>query len=260
MSEDNSPRGDGREGVDANAADDRILDAPPAESPSLDQRVRERTLSRHESEPGLDLATNLGDRHVGTPPNPQTRSVTGGSHDAEEQRAEEERLKRSREAWDTLQGQKIAMMQAAERDLRILIEERKAKLDDLESINWELRQSERRRERMRLEEENKQRQAKLERRVYNEHVQKLEEERREHARQWALKRRQAEQDHEMPPTSFQRAYASSIAALNATLTINQTSTSAPQPPTVVSNVMLPDSASLNPSTLVGPQPPAQTPQ
>ena len=58
-----------------------------------------------------------------------------------------------------------------------------------------------------MEEEKEERQAELERRVYNEHVQKLEEERREHARQWALKRLQAEQDQEMPPTSFQRAYA-----------------------------------------------------
>ncbi len=202
LSEDNSPRGDGREGVEANAADDTILDAPPAESPRLDQRVRERTLSRHESEPGLNQDANLGDRHVGTPSNPRTRSVTGGSHDAEEQMAEEERIKRSREVWDSLQGQKIAMMRAAEMDLRILTEERQAKLNDLEMINEELRQSERRRERMRLEEEKEERQAELERRVYNEQVQKLEEERREHARQWALKLRQAEQDHEMPLTSF----------------------------------------------------------
>ena len=79
--------------------------------------------------------------------------MTGGGHDAEEQRAEEERLKRSREAWDSLQGEKIAMMRAPERDLKILTEERQAKLDDLERINEELRQSERRRERMRLEEE-----------------------------------------------------------------------------------------------------------
>ena len=92
--------------------------------------------------------------------------------------------------------------------------------------------------------------------MYNEHVQKLEVERREHARQWALKRRQAEQDHEMPPTSFERAYASSIAALNAALTMNHTSTSAPQPFTVVPNLMPPDSVSLNTSTSVGPQPPA----
>ena len=257
LSGDNSPRGDGREGVEANAADNTILDAPPAESPRLDLRVRKRTLSRQESEPGLDQATNLGDRHVGTPPNPRARSVTGGSHDAEEQRAEEERLKRNREAWDSLQGQKIAMMWAAERDLRILTEEQQAKLDDLKRINEELRQSEGRRERMRLEEEKEERQAELERRVYNEHVQKLEEERREHARQWALKRRQAEQDHEMPPTSFQRVYAPSIAALNAALTMNHTPPPlAPQPPTVVPNLMLPDSASLNPSTSVGPQPPA----
>ena len=137
----------------ANAADNTILDAPPAESPRLDQRMRKRTLSRQESEPGLDQASNLGDRHVGTQPNSRTRSVTGGSHDAEEQRAEEERLKRSREAWDSLQGQKVAMMRAAERNLRIITEERQAKLDDLERINEEPRQSEMRRERMRLEEE-----------------------------------------------------------------------------------------------------------
>ena len=104
--EDYSPR-DGRECVEANAADNTMLDAPPAESPRLDQRVRERTFSSHESEPGLDQAANLGDRHVGTPPNPRTRLVTGGSLDAEEQRVKEERLKRSREAWDSLHGQKL---------------------------------------------------------------------------------------------------------------------------------------------------------
>ena len=135
LSEDNSPRGNGREGVEANAADNTILHALPAESPRLDQRVRQRTLSRQESEPGLAQAANLGDRHVGTPPNSRTRSVTGGSHDAEEQRAEEVRLKRNRVAWDSLQKQKIAMMRAEERDLRILTEERQAKLDDLERIN-----------------------------------------------------------------------------------------------------------------------------
>ena len=139
-------------------------------------------------------------------------------------------------------------MRAAERDLRILTEERQAKLDDLERINEELRQSERRRERMRLEDDKEERQAELERRVYNEHVQKFEEERREHARQLALKHRQVEQDHEIPLTSFQRAYAFSIVALNAALKMNQTSTSAPQPLTVVPNMMLPDSAGLNPST------------
>ena len=47
------------------------------------------------------------------------------------------------------------MMQAAENDLRIHTDERQAKLDDLERINEELRQSERRRERMRLKEEKK---------------------------------------------------------------------------------------------------------
>ena len=99
--------------MEVNAAEDTILDAPPAKSPRFDQIVRERTLSRHESEPGLDQAANLGDRHVGTLPNPRTRSVTGGSHDAKEQRAEEERLKRSREGWDLQQGKKIAMMWAA---------------------------------------------------------------------------------------------------------------------------------------------------
>ena len=92
--------------------------------------------------------------------------------------------------------------------------------------------------------------------VYNEQVQKLEEDRKEHARQWVLKRRQAEQNHEMLVTSFKRAYAHSIAALNAARTMNQLLISAPQPPTVVPNLMLPDNAGLNPSTSVGPQPPA----
>ena len=87
-------------------------------------------------------------------------------------------------------------------------------------------------------------------------MQKLEEERREHARLCALKRRQVEHDHKSPLTSFQRAYAPSIASLNAALTMKQITTSAPQPPTVVLNLMVPDSFSLNPSTSVGPQPPA----
>ena len=65
--------------------------------------------------------------------------------------------KSAAEAWDSLQGQKIAMMRAAERDLRKLTEERKAKLDDLERINEELRQSERQRERIRLAEEKDER-------------------------------------------------------------------------------------------------------
>ena len=55
---------------------------------------------------------------------------------------------------------------------------------------------------MRLEEEKEERQAELERRAYNEQVLRLEEQRREHARQWALKRRQADQNQEMPLTSF----------------------------------------------------------
>ena len=66
------------------------------------------------------------------------------------------------------------MMRAEERNLRILTEERQAKLDDLERINEEIRQSERRREKMRLEEEKVERQVELERRVYNVQVQKLE--------------------------------------------------------------------------------------
>ena len=35
LSEENSPRGDGREGVEANAADNTILGAPPAKRPRL---------------------------------------------------------------------------------------------------------------------------------------------------------------------------------------------------------------------------------
>ncbi len=179
-----------------------MLDAPPVESPRLGNREPERTPARLESESGPDREANLGDRHVNFPLNPRTRSVTGGSHDSEERIADEERLKRSREAWDSLQGQKIAMIRAAERDLRIITDERQAKLDDLERINEELRQSERRRERMRLEEEKEERQAELERRAYNEQVHRLEEQRREHAKQWALKHRLADQNHEMPPRAF----------------------------------------------------------
>ena len=207
--------------VSSTASSASFVPNPLSKSNWLDQRVRERTLSRHESEPGINQAANLGDRHVGTPRNPRTRSVTGGSYNSEEQRAEEERLKRSREAWDSLQGEKIAMMRTAEKDLRILTKERQAKLDDLERVNEELRQSKRRRERMRLEEENKERQAELERRVYNEQVQKYEEEKREHARQLALKRRHYKQNYEVPLRSFLRAYAPTIAALYAALTMNQ---------------------------------------
>ena len=81
------------------------------------------------------------------------------------------------------------MMRAPERDLRILTDERQAKLDDFERINEKLRQLERRRERMIQEEEKEERQAKLERRGYNEQVLWLEEQRREHAKQWAFKQR-----------------------------------------------------------------------
>ena len=123
------------EGVETNAANNTILDAPPAKRPRLNQRVRETTFSSQESEHGLDQAANLRDRHVGTPTNLRTRSVTGRIHDAKEQRGEEERLKSSREAWDLSQGLKIAMMRAAEKDLRILTKERQAKLNDLERIN-----------------------------------------------------------------------------------------------------------------------------
>ena len=80
------------EEVEANAGDNMLFNASPAESPRSDQRVQERTLSKPESEPGLDQAANLGDRHVGTPQNPRTRLVTGRSHHSEEQRADEERL------------------------------------------------------------------------------------------------------------------------------------------------------------------------
>ena len=67
------------------------------------------------------------------------------------------------------------MMRATERDLRILTDERQAKFDDLKRINEELRQSERRRERMRLEEEKVERQAELERRADNKQVLSLDE-------------------------------------------------------------------------------------
>lgn len=73
------------------------------------------------------------------------------------------------------------MIWTTERDLRVLNEEMQAKLGDLENTNEDIRQSERRRERMRLEEENEEHQAELERRAYNEQVQRLEEQQREHA-------------------------------------------------------------------------------
>ena len=156
--------------------------------------------------------------------------MKSGIHESEEQRAQEERLKSQREAWDILQGQKVAIIRATERDLRVLNEERQAKLDELERINVKLRQSERRGERMRLEEEKEENQAELERRAYNE-VQRLEEQRREHAQHWALKRRQADQNQELPLTNFQRAYAPLIAVLNAALTMNQAPVRGPLPST-----------------------------
>ena len=105
VSERNSPRQDEREGEGVNAADDTMLDSPPAESPRSGQREQTQTPVKHESEPGLDREVNLGDRHIGTPRNPRTRSVTGESHKSEERIADEERLKRSRDEWDALQGQ-----------------------------------------------------------------------------------------------------------------------------------------------------------
>ena len=155
------------------------------------------------------------------------------------------------------------MMRATERDLRILTDERQAKFDDLKRINEELRQSERRRERMRLEEEKVERQAELERRADNKQVLSLDEQRREHATKWALKHRMADQNYEMLHTNFQRAYAPSIAALNAALIMNSVpvrgfspSTSVPHPLTGVPNPMIADSAGWNPTTSVGVQLPA----
>ena len=58
----------------------------------------------------------------------------------------------------------------------------------------------------------------------------------------------------MPLKSFQRANAPLIVALNAALTMNQTSTSAFQPPTEVPNPILLDCAGSNPSIWVGAQP------
>ena len=64
------------------------------------------------------------------------------------------------------------------------------------------------------------------------------------------------------PHELHRAYATSIAALNAALTMNQASvrgcspsTSVPHPLTVVPNTMPPDSAGSNPTTSVDAQPP-----
>lgn len=59
------------------------------------------------------------------------------------------------------------MIRAVENDLRILTDNKQAKLDDLERINSELRQSERRRERLRLDKNKEQQQVELKRRAYN---------------------------------------------------------------------------------------------
>lgn len=71
-----------------------------------------------------------------------------------------------------------------------------------------------------------------------------------HAQQRLWKCRKVEQNQEMPLTGFHSAHASSIVELNAVLTIYNLQISAPQPPTVVMNPLLPDGAGSNSSNFV----------
>ena len=87
-----------------------------------------------------------------------------------------------KKAWDSTQT-KGRYDPCDKNDLKVLNEERQAKLDDLKRINKKLRQSERRRMRMRLDEEKGEHQVELKRRAYNKQVQKLDKQRRKHAQQ-----------------------------------------------------------------------------
>ena len=80
---------------------------------------------------------------------------------------------------------------------------------------------------MRLEQVKEELQAEMKRKVYNEMTQRLEEERKKHAWQYALKRRQANQNYEMLLKSIQSTFATSIFVFNVFLILNQLSTSAP---------------------------------
>ena len=107
----------------------------------------------------------------------------------------------------------------------------------------------------RVEREEEEQRKDEERRAFDETTRRWEERRNKITRQVASEYERTDQ------SQVQRAYAPSIAALNAAHTTNQLllvgfpmQTSVFCPSIVVPNLMLPDSAGLNQATLVGTQP------
>ena len=99
------------------------------------------------------------------------------------------------------------------------------------------------------------------RRAYEEQVQRFQEQRREIKERVALEYPLDSQNPVQHPTNFQRAYPTSVVALNEALKTNQAPLHEPLPPTSASNpstvvqMLLPqDDTSLGLTTVVGTQP------
>ncbi len=79
-----SPRSDGGEGEEVNAADDTIHGASPAKSLGLSRQEQARSPSMHATERQPEVGANLEDRRGSPQRRPRDRPATGGRHNPED--------------------------------------------------------------------------------------------------------------------------------------------------------------------------------
>ena len=152
----NSPRSDGGEGEEGNAADDTIQGASPARSPRLTRQEQERLLLTHGPEREPEVEINLEDRRGSPQQRVRDRPATGERHNLEDP-AESERQRLGNETWEKNERANEAV-RATQRHVRALTDETQVATTNLENMNRKLefmRKKEERMTRLSLENERK---------------------------------------------------------------------------------------------------------
>ena len=151
-----SPRNDGGEGEEVNAAHDTIHGASPAISLWLSRQEQARSPSMHGTDRQPEVGANLEDRRGSPQRRPQDQPATGERHNPEDP-VESERQRPSNEAWEESQKANESV-RATQRHLRAITDETQVATTNLENINRKLELMRREEEiitRLRLEREKR---------------------------------------------------------------------------------------------------------
>ena len=119
--DEDSPRSDGGEGEEVNAADNTIHGISPARSPRLTRQEQERLLLTHHPERETEVEINMEDRRGSPQRRARDRPVTGERHNPEDL-AEPEQQRLINEVWEENERANEAV-RATQRHLRTITDE-----------------------------------------------------------------------------------------------------------------------------------------